>query len=216
MMAYGRSYGEMKALQDQRRTKLNSYNADLVGRTASQLGQIATAIGGEADRIKYTSDANLLKNQGFQLENSALKTNKPRQAGNQSQTRLGKTKAKDTYANGCNLTQLKNQNVAKLRFEKQADIEDAREQASQAIAGLQLQKKAAQLQVNDARLGKVDARLDKQAVGEDYLTTMQGLSLDKGAARKLQHNQERSQESSTSCQENYKLNTSYLLNNFNQ
>ena len=76
MMAYGRSYGEMKALQDQRRTKLNSYNADLVGRTASQLGQIATAIGGEADRIKYTSDANLLKNEGFQLENSALKTNK--------------------------------------------------------------------------------------------------------------------------------------------
>ena len=30
MMAYGRSYGEMKALQDQRRTKLNSYNADLL------------------------------------------------------------------------------------------------------------------------------------------------------------------------------------------
>ena len=88
----------MKALQDQRRTKLNSYNADLVGRTASQLGQIATAISGEADRIKYTSDANLLKNQGFQLENSALKTNKQLdKLGIQSQTRLGKTKAKDTY-----------------------------------------------------------------------------------------------------------------------
>ena len=165
MMAYGRSYGEMKALQDQRRTKLNSYNADLVGRTASQLGQIATAIGGEADQIKYTSDANLLKNEGFQLENSALKTNRSLdKLGIQSQTRLGKTKAKDTYRQTvASLTQLKNQNVAKLRFEKQADIEDAREQASQAIAGLQLQKKAAQLQVNDARLGKADARLDKQA-----------------------------------------------------
>ena len=219
MMAYGRSYGEMKALQDQRRTKLNSYNADLVGRTASQLGQIATAIGGEADRIKYTSDANLLKNEGFQLENSALKTNRSLdKLGIQSQTRLGKTKAKDTYRQTvASLTQLKNQNVAKLRFEKQADIEDAREQASQAIAGLQLQKKAAQLQVNDARLGKADARLDKQAAREDYRTTMQGLSLDKGAARENYNTTKKGlKDQVKAAKKNYKLNTSYLLNNFNQ
>lgn len=237
MMAYGRSYGEMKALQDQRRTQLNTYNADLVGQTASRLGLIATAISGEADRIKYTSNANLLKNEGFQLENSGLRTNRQLdKLGVRSQTRQGKMEVRNQYQQTiANLTQTSEQNIAKLGFNKQADIEEAREQADQAVAGLQLQRKAAHLQVQDARQGKASAKLGKQSAKEgyettmeelslnkqdarqNYKTTMEGLSLDrKGTKQNYKTNAQGLRNKIRTSKQTYRLNTNYLLNNFNQ
>lgn len=200
MMAYGRSYGEMKALQDQRRTKLNSYNADLVGRTASQLGQIATAISGEADNIKYTNQSNLLKNEGFKLTDAALNTNKTLDTlGVKKQSRLARQSERVKFNTTVkSLAQLRTQNVEKLRFNRDEDKDEIKLKTKQLIEDAKLNKAGAQLDIQNARLDMTDTRLNKKNVKQNYNTTAKGIKADIKTAK-----------------QNYNLNTQFLLDNFN-
>lgn len=54
LKAFGRSYGELKLMQADRRRGLNNYNGEIAGETAVQMAQIATAIQNETDKIGYT------------------------------------------------------------------------------------------------------------------------------------------------------------------
>ena len=60
MKQFGRSYSLLKTEQKKRRNALNNYNASLAGETSSQLARIATAIGNEAQSIKYSRASNRL------------------------------------------------------------------------------------------------------------------------------------------------------------
>lgn len=60
MKQFGRSYSLLKTEQKKRRNALNNYNASLSGETSSQLARIATAIGKEAQSIKYSRASNRL------------------------------------------------------------------------------------------------------------------------------------------------------------
>ena len=201
MMAYGRSYGELQALQASRRTKLNNYNSDLVGATASQLSQIATAISGEADRIKYTSDNNALKNQGFQIENLQQESDLAlTKLGIKSQARLSKRTTRVNYNQKLDeLRQTRNSNVNKLQQNRDFTIEDAQLLAAQAIQDGQLDKDNAQLQIKDARLDKQGIRQQIKNTRQDYNVFSKGLKGELKVANK-----------------GYDVNTKYLLDNFNQ
>ena len=61
MKAFGRSYNLLKTEQKKRRTALTNYNSQLAGETASQLAQIAMAMDGEVNSIKYSRASNALK-----------------------------------------------------------------------------------------------------------------------------------------------------------
>lgn len=201
MMAYGRSYGELQALQANRRSKLNSYNSDLVGATASQLSQIATAISGEADRIKYTKDNNALTNQGFQVENLQQKSDLALETlGIKRQSRLSGKISRVNYNQKLDeLRQTRNSNVNKLRQNREFTIDDANLLAAQAIQDGQLDKGNAQLQIKDARLDKRGIRQNKRDAREDYSVFSKGLKSELKIAEK-----------------SYDVNTGYLLDNFNQ
>ena len=117
MQAYGRKYGELQMLQQDKRRALTNYNADLVGNTASRLAEIATVIEGETRKIEYTQASNNLKNAGFTNEMAILQAGKDlsllsigsqaklRRMGVNNKTKqtieslkLEKTQAKNRYA----------------------------------------------------------------------------------------------------------------------
>ena len=60
MKAFGRSYSLLKTEQKKRRNALNNYNSSLAGETSSQLAQIATAMDGEVQSMKYSRASNRL------------------------------------------------------------------------------------------------------------------------------------------------------------
>lgn len=68
MQQFGRSYGEMRALQQDRRRNLSNFNQKMNGTVASEFAQIATQMSGEADRIKYTSSQNAINNEAIMLQ----------------------------------------------------------------------------------------------------------------------------------------------------
>lgn len=68
MQKMGRTYGELLAIQGDRRRSLSSYNQELVGRTSSELAMIAQQMKGQADQIKYSGLKNAGKQAGFKLE----------------------------------------------------------------------------------------------------------------------------------------------------
>ena len=67
MQALGRTYGELMLTQKDKRRNLSNYNGQLVGQTASELAILATQMGNEADKIKYTSSNNAIRQKGFEL-----------------------------------------------------------------------------------------------------------------------------------------------------
>lgn len=67
MQALGRTYGELMLTQKDKRRNLSNYNGQLVGETASDLAILASQMGAEADKIKYTSSNNSIKQKGFEL-----------------------------------------------------------------------------------------------------------------------------------------------------
>lgn len=68
MQKMGRTYGELLAVQKDRRRNLSNYNQDLVGTTSSQLAMIAQQMKGQADQIKFNSVKNAGRQAGFRLE----------------------------------------------------------------------------------------------------------------------------------------------------
>ena len=68
MQQFGRTYGEMKQLQQDRRRNLSNFNQKMNGAVSAEFAQIATQMSGEADRIKYTSNENAINNQAIMLQ----------------------------------------------------------------------------------------------------------------------------------------------------
>ena len=75
MQAFGRTYGQLKLEQQKRRGQLGNYNESLKGETAAQMAQFANAIENYQTQMKYTSDSNLLKNQGFANQRAQVNAN---------------------------------------------------------------------------------------------------------------------------------------------
>jgi len=125
---FGRSYGELKALQADRRRALTNYNASLTGETASQMAQIATAIKGEAERIDYTKKANLLQNEGFKLENAQNEMNKKiNTISVNATTQYGRNVADSNFDSRLNELRLnKKSNKRQLLDTKRLNIKDIR------------------------------------------------------------------------------------------
>ena len=67
MQALGRTYGEMMLAQKDKRRNLSKYNSQLVGETANDLAILASQMGAEADKIKYTSSNNAIAQKGYEL-----------------------------------------------------------------------------------------------------------------------------------------------------
>ena len=61
MKAFGRSYGLLVNEQRNRRRQLNNYNASVSGETAAQMAEVATAIEGEINQMKYSRSSNKLR-----------------------------------------------------------------------------------------------------------------------------------------------------------
>ena len=72
MQAFGRDYGMMQARQKDMRRNLSNFNEQTNGQTSAQLAQIASQINGEAERIKYTSSANALQQEGLMLQQMGI------------------------------------------------------------------------------------------------------------------------------------------------
>ena len=128
MKAFGRSYGELMAIQSDRRRAMNNYNDQLVGETSTQMAQIATAISGEADRIKYTKQNAGLQKEGFDIETraNALEQQLANIAIEQT-TNLGKLTNQYEYEGRLNDLRLsKRSNVAQLRDAKRLGMQDLR------------------------------------------------------------------------------------------
>jgi hypothetical protein len=68
MQQFGRTYGEMQQVQQDRRRNLSSFNQKMNGAVSAEFAQIATQMSGEADRIKYTSSENAINNQAIMLQ----------------------------------------------------------------------------------------------------------------------------------------------------
>jgi hypothetical protein len=68
MQQFGRTYGEMQQVQQDRRRNLSSFNQKMNGAVSAEFAQIATQMSGEADRIKYTSNENAINNQALMLQ----------------------------------------------------------------------------------------------------------------------------------------------------
>ena len=98
MQAFGRDYGMMQARQKDMRRNLSNFNEQTNGQTSAQLAQIASQIGGEAERIKYTSSANALQQEGLMLQQMGIGS----QMGSRQATFNLKTQ--NTLANFNNLT----------------------------------------------------------------------------------------------------------------
>lgn len=98
MQSFGRDYGMMQARQKDMRRNLSNFNQQMNGETSAQLAQIASQINGEAERIKYTSSANALEQQGLMLQQMGI--------GSQMNSRqaLFNLKTKNTLDNFNNLT----------------------------------------------------------------------------------------------------------------
>ena len=98
MQQFGRTYGEMRLLQQDRRRNLSNFNQKMNGPVAAEFAQIATQMSGEADRIKYTSDENLINNQAIMLDQLGI--------GRQMTTRRAsfKLNTSDTLNKFSNLT----------------------------------------------------------------------------------------------------------------
>ena len=82
MQALGRTYGEMMLTQKDKRRNLSNYNSQLVGETASNLAILASQMGDEAQKIKYTSSNNAIAQKGYELMQLGF--------GNQMQTSQSK------------------------------------------------------------------------------------------------------------------------------
>ena len=67
MQALGRTYGQMMLAQKDKRRNLSTYNAQLVGETASNLAILASQMQGEAQKIKYTNSNNAIAQKGYEL-----------------------------------------------------------------------------------------------------------------------------------------------------
>ena len=98
MQEFGRDYGMMQARQKDMRRNLSNFNEQTNGQTSAQLAQIASQIGGEAERIKYTSSANALQQEGLMLQQMGIGS----QMGSRQATFNLKTQ--NTLANFNNLT----------------------------------------------------------------------------------------------------------------
>ena len=98
MQSFGRDYGMMQARQKDMRRNLSNFNQQTNGETSAQLAQIASQINGEAERIKYTSSANALQQEGLMLQQMGI--------GSQMNSRqaLFNLKTQNTLDNFNNLT----------------------------------------------------------------------------------------------------------------
>jgi len=86
-----------------------------------------------------------------------------------------------------------------LRFDRNEDRDEIKLKAQQLIADAKLNKAGAQLNIRDARLDMKDTRLDKKNARQGYKTTAKGIKADL-----------------KSVKQNYKMNTEFLLDNFNE
>ena len=73
MQAMGRTYGLMRARQDQRRQAMNNYNASVIGETAEQFAQLAKQSEGIADQVENTKSLQSLRNQGYKANDASLR-----------------------------------------------------------------------------------------------------------------------------------------------
>ena len=226
MQAYGRKYGELQMLQQDKRRALTNYNADLVGNTASRLAEIATVIQGEARKIEYTQTSNNLKNAGFTNEMAILQAGKDLSLlsiGSQAKLRrmdvnnktkqtieglrLEKAQAKNRYDSTlANLKLSRNANIDSLRFTRDSNIEEIKLKASQQLEDARLKMNASKLAIADARLdqkttkGNIkELRSNRRDALKEYRITASGLKSQIKSA-----NQE------------YGINSRFLLDNFNQ
>lgn len=226
MQAYGRKYGELQMLQQDKRRALTNYNADLVGNTASRLAEIATVIEGETRKIEYTQASNNLKNAGFTNEMAILQAGKDlsllsigsqaklRRMGVNNKTKqtieslkLEKTQAKNRYATSlANLRLSRNANIDSLRFTRDSNIEEIKLKASQQLEDARLKMNASKLAIDDARLDKKttkgnikELRSNKRDAQKEYRITASGLK-----------------SRIKSANEEYGVNSRFLLDNFNQ
>ena len=73
MQAMGRTYGLMRAQQDQRRQAMTSYNASMIGETAEQFAQLANQSAGLARQVQGTKDLQSLRNEGYTANDASLR-----------------------------------------------------------------------------------------------------------------------------------------------
>lgn len=126
LQRFGRSYGELKMIQADRRRSMTNYNAELTGTTANELARIATAIEGERDRISYTNKANALKNEGFKLQAGAVDAQSSLASiALNATTNLGMARAASAYdANMNQLKLTKKSNIRQLQDTRRLNIQD--------------------------------------------------------------------------------------------
>ena len=72
MQAMGRTYGQMRAEQAQRRQRMTDYNASLVGETAERFAQFANQAEGIEKQIEGTKNLNSLRNEGYKVKQASL------------------------------------------------------------------------------------------------------------------------------------------------